>query len=422
MRRRSLSSCAAAFCFAAARSLVTVLVLTAAAGPAPAQPAQGAAAPPPPYQLMRTLQSLQNEAAAGNRAAHAAQGKLLRDVEQAMLSQPAEAWDDPRNTRAVVQYVLSGGQPGVLADLVKRGEPVGLPPGLAAGALAHVMGDSSQARTLLMTLDPAGLHESLAGHLALVQATLVMRNDQKRALQLLDQARLLAPGSLVEEGALRRAVFIAAEINDLGRLEKATAQYMRRFDRSVYAEHFRQSFAAGLVRFDIGRDPEKFPRLVATLRAFDREQQRAVLLIIARDALVRGRFEQARRAAEEVARIPGTDQATITRASLYKAASRIGTDPGDGALETLRKIDANRLPPEEKDILAAALRVATHIVDAPPTPTQTPTGTAGAIAEPPDLDPRVKHMVANAERSLAQARALLDGQPPNTAPPGVSRP
>ncbi|PTM40655.1 chemotaxis protein MotC [Bosea sp. 124] len=398
--------------------LAAVLCLAAPAAQAQTEAAPAAPAPAPPYQLVRTLQSLQNEAAAGNRAAHAAQGKLLLDLEQAMLAQPASAWDDPRNTRAAVQYVLSGGQPGVLADILKHGEPAGLPKGLAEGALAYVMGDTGQARALLMSLDPAGLHESLAGHLALVQATLILRNDQKRALQLLDQARLLSPGSLVEEGALRRAVFIAAEINDLDRLEKATAQYMRRFDRSVYAENFRQAFATGLVRFDIGRDPEKFPRLIATLRAFDREQQRAVLLIIARDALIRGRFEQARRAAEEVARIPGADQATIARASLYRAASRIGFDKADGALETLRKIDANRLPPAEKEILQTALRVASHIVDVPAGITQTPTGTP----EPADLDPRMKRIVAAAERSLADAHALLDGSSPGEAKMGEAKP
>lgn len=393
--------------------MVAALCLAPQTARAQMQPDPATAAPPPPYQLVRTLQSLQNEAAAGNRTAHAAQGKLLGNLEQALMAQPPEAWDDPRNTRAAVQYVLSGGQPGVLSELLKRGEPAGLPKGLAEGALTYVMGDTGQARALLMPLDPAGLHESLAGHLALVQATLILRNDQKRALQLLDQARLLSPGSLVEEGALRRAVFIAAEINDLDRLEKATAQYMRRFDRSVYAENFRQAFATGLVRFDIGRDPEKFPRLVATLRAFDREQQRSVLLIIARDALVRGRFEQAHRAAEEVARIPGADQATIARASLYRAASRIGVDKADGALDTLKKIDANRLPADERDILQTALRVATHIVDVPAGITQTPTATP----EPADLDPRVKRIVANAERSLAEARTLLDGTPDGASKP-----
>ncbi|KRE15759.1 hypothetical protein ASE63_16085 [Bosea sp. Root381] len=395
--------------------ILAALCLAPQAARAQGEAVPAATAPAPPYQLVRTLQSLQNEAASGNRAAHAAQGKLLRELEQAMLAQPPEVWSDPRNTRAAVQYVLSGGQPGPLAELLKRGEPAGLPNGLGEGALAYVMGDNGQARARLLSLDPKNLHESLAGHLALVQASLIQRDDQKRALQLLDQARLLAPGSLVEEGALRRAVFIAAEINDLERLEKATAQYMRRFDRSVYADNFRQAFATGLVRFDIGRDPEKFPRLVATLRAFDREQQRSVLMIIARDALIRGRFEQARRAAEEVARIPGADQATIARTSLYKAASRLGDDKAEGALETLKKIDPNRLPPAEKDILHTALRVATHIVDVPAAAKQTET--PGAVAEPANIDPRLKRVFSAAERSLAEAQALLDASAQGASKP-----
>lgn len=391
------------------RGLAAALLLGLLAAPAQAQ--EDVAAPvaaasgPLPFQLMRTLQSLQNEAAAGNRTAHEAQGRLLREFEQPMTQQDPGVWADPRNTRAVVQYVLSGGQPAVLQELVKRGEPAGLPPGLAQGALAYVTGDLDRARALLMPLDPTGLHESLAGQLALIQATLIMRNDQKQALKLLDQARLLAPGTLVEEGALRRSVFIAAEINELDRLEKATAQYVRRFDHSVYADHFRQSFATSLARFDVGREPAKFPQLVATLRAFSRDQQRAVLLILARDALVNGRFEQARKASEEVAKLPGSDQSTIARASLYTAAARIATDRGDGALDTLKRIDPARLQPAEQEIHRTALRVAGQITDSPaPRATATPR----EPIEPPDLDPRLKQLLSSAERSLDQAQTLLE--------------
>ena len=143
------------------------------------------------------------------------------------------------------------------------------------------------------------------------------------------------------------------------------------------------------------------------------------------DALIRGRFEQARRAAEEVARIPGGDQATIARATLYKAASRIGGDKADGALETLKKIDPQRLPPEEKEILQTALRVASRIFDVPAGATQTQTA---ATPEPAGIDPRVKRIVANAERSLAAAQALLDasgqaeGQHAADKTPGDARP
>ncbi|RDJ27411.1 chemotaxis protein [Bosea caraganae] len=367
----------------------------------------GAAAQPQPYQLVRTLQSLQNQAALGNKAAHAAQRGLLREIEAPLANADPAAWSDPRNTRAAVLYVLSGGQPGILDQLLKQGEPAGLPQGLALGALAYVMGDSDKARALLLPLDPASLADALGGQLALVQANLIARTDQKRALTLLDQARLLAPGTLVEEAALRRAIFIAGEISDLDRLEKATSQYLRRFDNSVYAESFRQSFAAALVRFDVGRDPAKFPQLVATLRAFDEGQQRAVFLIVARDALIRGRFEQARRAANEAAKLSGSDQEATSRAALYGAASRIAGDRDEAALGALKAIDAARLPAADKPILETALRVATRIVDWPVATTQTPQENAA----PPSFDTGQKPLVAAAERGLDEAENLLKVKP-----------
>jgi chemotaxis protein MotC len=378
------------------------------AAPAGAEPGEAAKSTQPlPFQLVRTLQSLQNEAAMGNQAAHAAQRSLLREIE-APLSNPDPAlWSDTRNTRAAVLYVLSGGQPGVLHELLKQGEPAGLPPNLAQGALAYVMGDSEKARALLMPIEAAGLPDALAGQLALVQANLIARSDQKRALALLDQARLLAPGSLVEEAALRRSIFIAGEISDLDRLEKATSQYLRRYGRSVYAESFRQSFAAALVRFDVGRDAAKFPQLVATMRAFDEMQQRNVFLIVARDALLRGRFEQARRAAEEVTKLAGTDQEIAARAALYAAAAKVAADREDRALDTLKKIDASRLPAADKPILETALRVASRIIDWPVPTTQTPKDDP----PPANLDTGLKPLVAAAERGLGEAQNLLKVQP-----------
>ncbi|MCP4737748.1 MAG: chemotaxis protein [Bosea sp.] len=385
--------------------------LLAAALSIPAAPAfaeTGEAPPiaverPAPYIMLRTLQSLQNQAAQGNLAAHAAHRELLREIAAPLANADPASWSDPRNTRAAVLYVLSGGQPGFLGELLKRGEPAGLPPGLAAGALAYVMGDSDRARSLLMPLDPANLPDTLAGQLALVQANLIARTDQKRALALLDQARLLAPGTLVEEASLRRAVFIAGEISDLDRMERATSQYQRRFGGSVYAETFRQSFAAVLVRFEIGRDPAKFPQLVTTMRAFDKSQQRTIFLSVARDALIRGRFEQARRAAEEAARLASEDDEASMRAMLYAAASRLATDPEEKALAKLKAINADKLPPADRPILKTALRVGAHITDWPG-----PTSPAPAEdASPPDFDAGQKPLVAAVERSLDEVESLL---------------
>ncbi len=407
---------------AAGAALALALAVTPAFG-------QETAAPRHPYELVRTLQALQNQAAQGNVAAHIGQRSLLKEME-APLSAPDADWRDPRNVRAVVLYVLSGGSPGPLRRLVERDvQTLGADAALARGALAYVMGDEETARKLIGPVKPTELPAALGAQVALVQAALATRNDVKQALQLLDQARLLAPGSLVEEAALRREVFIAGETGDHDRLEKATSQYMRRFGRSVYAEHFRQSFASAVVRFDIGTDAAKFPRLERTMAAFDDSVQRAVFLVIARDALVHGRLPQARVAALAAERTARGDQAALARARLYGAAARVGAENPEITLAALDGVETARLPEADRPLFDAARRIAAGIrapAQGQATAIRAPGGKPAAEAAPPSappagLDPQARAMrlIAAAERNLSETSALmtrLDAQksPPDT--------
>ncbi|PZU93903.1 MAG: chemotaxis protein [Chelatococcus sp.] len=384
-----------------------LLVGCLAAGPARAEPETGTSAPPPPFQLVRTLQSLQNEAAQGNRTAQAAQQPLLRELAGALERQDPELWKEPRNTRALVAYVLSGGPPGVLERVNDSGALAPLPEGLAAGALAYVSGDAAKARPLLAPVDAVALGGLLGGQLALVQASLLARAEPKRALELLDQARLLAPGTLIEEGALRRAVMVSAETGDLDRLERALAQYERRFGASVYAAAFRQSFLSGLVRHDFGREAEKFPRLLAILRPLAPPEQREALLLVARDALLAGRFEQARLASEAASQIEGADRSAQARAGLYGAAAQLGLRRTTGAGGALARLDPERLGPEDREILTNARRIAAGITKWPAQatrvrPSETP---------PPELDSGLRQVASSVERSLAEAQGLIEAKP-----------
>lgn len=391
------------------RTMPACLALAACLAALPAragQEVQGAA-PPPPFQLVRTLQSLQTEAAQGNRAAQSAQQPLLRELAGAMERQEPELWKEARNIRALLSFVLSGGSPGVLQKLLDGGPLEGLPEGLAAGALAYVSGDGAKARALLMPVDAVTLGGLLGGQLALVQASLVARAEPRRALELLDQARLLAPGTLIEEGALRRAVMVSAEIGDLDRLERAVAQYERRFGDSVYGLSFRQSFVAGLVRYEFGREAAKFPRLLAVLRPLAAPLRREALLLVARDALLAGRFEQARLASEAVVEIKGADRAAQARAGLYGASARLGLGQTAGAGDALARIDVERLAPEDKDVLAGARRVAAGITKWPTSSTRV----RPSEMPPPELDPGLRQVASSVERSLAEARGLIEAKP-----------
>ena len=75
----------------------------------------------------------------------------------------------------------------------------------------------------------------------------------------------VAPGTLVEEAAIRRSLLVAEQINDQDRFEMLVRQYLARFRHSIYAGNFRYRFAAALSRSPILDDPAQFPRLDALL-------------------------------------------------------------------------------------------------------------------------------------------------------------
>ena len=62
--------------------------------------------------------------------------------------------------------------------------------------------------------------------------------NAKAAVELLDWARLLSPGGLVEEAALRREIALLAGAKDVARVAMLTRQYVTRFAASLYAADF----------------------------------------------------------------------------------------------------------------------------------------------------------------------------------------
>ena len=73
-----------------------------------------------PYQLVRTLQALQDEIARGNLEAHNAQPALLKRLAEKFQEADPDVWKDPRNSRAAVTFLLSGGDPQVVGALRSR--------------------------------------------------------------------------------------------------------------------------------------------------------------------------------------------------------------------------------------------------------------------------------------------------------------
>jgi chemotaxis protein MotC len=229
-----------------------------------------------------------------------------------------------------------------------------------------VEGREADAKEYLGEVDVHVLPPTLAGQIALVQSALIVREDPARSIQLLDYVRLQLPGTLVEEAALRRAIFVASQIGNTQKFESLSKQYLRRFRYSVYAGNFRQRFAAALTRLDFVKDRQQFSRLVTILNELEPEGQRELYLLVAQTAIDQGQTNAAILASERAYNLSSADKVSAERSKLYKAAALIVTTEGFVAgLGELREINKGILPASDATLLDAALSMASHIRSAP---------------------------------------------------------
>ena len=228
---------------ACAVSALAAIALGGAAPAGAAQPAQaGIIAERPaviaierqPHHVVRMLGALQERIAQGDEAAVAVQKAVVIEIAQELKTYPLDVWKSVRNRQSLIKYALSGGDPELLRMVLARKLFAEGEVGLAQAALAYAEGNRSVVLRLIDKIDVYELPPSLAGHVALVKAVVVANTDLARVVRLSDDARLLSPGTLVEETALRIAIEATITQGDRAKFELIALRYFRRFPRSPY--------------------------------------------------------------------------------------------------------------------------------------------------------------------------------------------
>lgn len=368
-----------------------------------AQPADSGSALAPPYQLVRTLQALQDDIAHGSTGALTAQKVLLSRMDDDLLAADPAVWQEKRNAEALVVYTLSGGRPAVTRELLEHDPLPNVDERLLRGALAYVQGREEDASKYLEEVDPLALAINLAGQVALAKSTLVVGKDPDAAIRLLDQARLLSPGTLIEEAALRREIYIVSERNDIDKFEFLSRQYLRRFQHSVYAGNFRQRFAAAITRMSFVDDPIQFQRLHLLLADLDADSQRELYLLVARAAVNNGKTAVAAMASERALADAAPGSRDQARALLYRGAALAVMPEGlQSAIDDLRGVDRALLAPSDAALYDAASATADLILTAPD-------GTAVVEATSEETQDTVaeSEVVARATTMVDEVDALL---------------
>ncbi len=199
--------------------------------------------------LTRQFDKIANQGSsppAGLREAREKYGNYLRD---AVASGPNN--QELREHAEI--FVLSGGDASVLKPLGEGLEPKSQEKKLFDGIMAYGDGRTAEAETILLSLDASKLDALRGAHLSLAQALLTSRTNPERAFEYFEKTRLLLPGTLMEEAALRQIVVLAAKRSDKERLSRAAISYLSRFRRSAYVAGFETQLAVHIVRLE-GQD------------------------------------------------------------------------------------------------------------------------------------------------------------------------
>jgi chemotaxis protein MotC len=362
-----------------------------------------AAAPIKPVEMVRTLQMLQDQMAHGSSAAQAEQLRLVAHIAQAFLAAEPDTWTNAQNSRAAAVYVMSGGSPLMVRRLLDLGDAVHLDADMLNGILAYLEGRNSQAKSLLDPIDARTQYASLAAPLALIQATLAAESDPARALALLDFARLSAPGTLIEESALRRAIAAAGLLGDRERFRSLCGQYMRRFHASVYAEAFRAQFADLFLQLDPIGGPESLATLDEMLADLPSARRLSLYLSVARAALQRGMTAAAAHASEQANALAGDGGDETSRGVLYRAAAGLLGDGLDRAMVDLAALDPETLRKDDREIRDAALELGGRITAWPEEPGEPPPQDTSDAAEQ-----AVLASIGRAREAMASVETLLE--------------
>ena len=372
-------------------ALAMVISLGGATPAGAAQPAQAAgviaerpaviAIERQPHHVVRMLGALQERIAQGDEAAVAVQKAVVIEIAQELTTFPIEAWKSVRNRQALIKFALSGGDPELLRMVLARKLFAEGEVAIAQAALAYAEGNRSVVLRLIDKVDVYELPPSLAGHVALVKAIVVANTDLARVVRLSDDARLLSPGTLVEETALRLAIEATITQGDRAKFETIALRYFRRFPRSPYLAAVIRPVAGAIADGGYSERPDGARWVHGVVQYLDPNKLVSFYTALAESGLRLSRLMttiHAARMAQKYARKGSAEEAW---ALAYEGgALMIGSDRAQGLA---RLAAAEAIGGASVRELIDSARAVARLIEAPPVDLPTPEAAPAAAVKTP---------------------------------------
>ena len=316
----------------------------------------------PPYKMVRTLEFVQDSIVNGDHAAMDMQRFLLTAIDERLRTAASSVFDDSRNIDAALIYAMSGGNPDTFALLAARDVEGRFDRRLIDALGAYFSGRPAAAADALKTAEPEYRNTAIGPYLTLVTANVIAREEPKAALTLFDWVRLLAPGTILEESALRRSISVASRAHLYAQGLDYAEAYARRFLHSPYAGQFASLFVSLVVDDEVKIDQNE---VLAILTGMDEVRRREVYLRIARQATIAGKTKLAEDAAGRAEKLANDDGATGVLADLYAGIASIPSSDIDGAIASIAAIPESSLSYRDRMLRHAAIAVGEAVVQPP---------------------------------------------------------
>ncbi len=359
-----------------------------------------------PYRMLRSLQFVQDTVIRGDHSAADMQRFMLGTIDERLRTADPKIFQDPRNVDAALIYAMSGGNPATLELLVARDIEGNFDNRVSDALRKYLTGKGTLIAKTLGDMAVEYKNDRIGPYLALVAGNVTLAKDPAAALKFYDWARLTAPGTIVEEAALRRSLAVAVDAKIVDKASLYANGYARRFLYSPYASQFADLF----VRFVVEHyDVLKPADIDATLGYMDIDRRREVYLRVAREAAIAGRKELATMAADQAKLLSGSEEGADALAKLYGSLVGVPTENVDDAMAVLMNIPEDALSPRDRALRQAAETVAKEVL-------RKPEPVAAPQAPPPVDAPQAGEAVEAAATDQEQQDPFAQPQPADAAP------
>lgn len=318
----------------------------------------------PPAKILRSLQFVQDSVVMGDHSARDMQKFLLSAFDTTLRTSDMSVFSDTKNADAALIYIMSGGNPATLNYLVAKDVQGYFDSRVVNVLQKYLSGRGGLVDKVVSDLIPEYRNNRLGPYLMLIAGNIAYTKDPAAALPFFDDARLSAPGTIIEEAALRRSIMATMQLKQPEKGMVYARKYAVRFLHSPYASQFADLFVS-LAIDSFGPVTTKDIGEIAEL--MDAERAQEIYLRIARQASLQGKTELAQFAAEKANGI-AEDTGDTTREPLSKLYSGLSDISGQDVLsaqEKLASIPESELSPRDLALRNAAKTIAEQIMQPP---------------------------------------------------------